>query len=168
MSFSLNLGSLGTINSAPISFSVPTVDLKANFVNRYGSYSMPYDSIDNLGGQTFKTQWPLLIGIVGVFAAIFSFVGSAREVDPATNELKERTAMKKFLFGLGWLLLLSSVFGFGYGIYLYIAIYLPQYNQWLKSLPSEAKVSLGAIKTIDNLVSQAANRASRLNRPARN
>jgi hypothetical protein len=168
MSFSINLGSLGRISSSPVSLTVPTVDLKTNFVSRYGSYSMPFDSIDNLGGQTFKTQWPILVAVIGIILSVLSFAGSSREVDPETNELKERTAMKKFLFALGWLLLLSSVFGFGYGAYLYIAVYLPQYHLWFKSLPSEAKASIGAIKTIDSLVNQAANRASRLNRPARN
>ena len=157
MSFSLNLGSLGTLSTSPlsgVSMGVPTFDLKANFVSKYGSYSTPYDNLDSIGNQTFKTQWPMLASIVGIFLAIFCFIGSAREVDPETKQEMERSGMKKFLLGLGWLILLSSLFGFGYGGYLYFAVYLPQYYKWLESLPSEAKVSLGTIKTIDSLVSQ--------------
>lgn len=157
MSFSINLGSLGNISSLPVSFDVPSVNLKSDFINKYGSFAAPYDSIDSIGGQTFKTQWPMLASVVGIIFAVFCFIGSAKEVDPETKQELERSTGKSLLLGLGWLLLLSSIFGFGYAGYLYFAIYLPQYYKWLDSLPSDGKVSLGAIRTIDNLVSQINN-----------
>jgi hypothetical protein len=151
MSISFNLGKL---NTSPFSIGNPTLDMKANFINKYGTLASPYESLDSLGNQTFKTYWPILVSIVGIIVSIFCFIGSAKDKDPKTQKELERTTGKTILLGLAWFLLFSSIFGFGYGSYLYIAIYLPQYNDWFASLPIDAKSSLGSIKTIDNLVSR--------------
>jgi hypothetical protein len=149
MSFSINFGSPN-----PYSLTVPTVDLKTNFISKYGSYSYPFDSIDSIGGQTIKTSWPIIMAIIGIFITVFLFAGSQKEVDPETKKEKERTLLKQILYAFAWFSLFVTIFGFGYGGYLYFAVYLPQYGKWLNSLPSEAKISLGAINTIDNLVEQ--------------
>ena len=127
------------------------LDLKSRFVSDYGRYAESYNHIDNLGNQKFNTQWPYLVLVVGVILSIITFIASSPEKDAKTGLPKERTNMQKILLGLTWLFVLSSVFGAGYGLYLYFAIYLPEYYKWLESLPSDAKGKLGMIATVDRL-----------------
>lgn len=132
----------------------PDVDLKTNFIANYGSYAQPYDALDAMGNQKFNTSWPILVVIVSVILMIMFFIMGKQEVDPKTNKPIEKTTGKKILTGLAWLLLLTSLFGTGYGLYLYFAVYMPQYAKWFESLPSQAKASVGMITAMDRLLSQ--------------
>ncbi len=139
-------------------------DLKTQFVSNYGNLSTGFTHIDPLGNQKFNTQWPLLVLIVGIILAILTYVGSKPEKDEKTGKVKDRTPMQKFLLGLSWLFILSSVFGAGYGAYLYFAIYLPEYFKWFESLPTSAKTQLGMISTIDSIKSKEMSDRDRFNR----
>ncbi len=136
----------------------PSLDIKSNFVINYGSYSEPYDSLDAMGYQKFNTQWPYLVAIICLILMIVSFVVGKQDVDPKTNQPIEKSIGKKLLTGLGWALLFGTLFGTSYGIYLYFAVYMPQYAKWFESLPSQAKVTVGMVSTLDNLTSQSYNR----------
>jgi hypothetical protein len=120
----------------------PVVDIKSNFIANYGSYAQPYDALDAIGNQKFNTSWPVLLVVLSIVLMIVCFVMGKQEVDPKTNQPIEKTNGKKIATGLAWLLLLTAVFGGGYGAYLYFAVYLPQYAKWFESLPSQAKASL--------------------------
>lgn len=133
----------------------PTLGIKSNFVASYGSYAEPYDALDSMGYQKFNTQWPYLVAIVSLILMIVCFVYGKQEVDPKTKEPIEKTTGKKFLTGLGWLLLACTLFGTGYGTYLYFAVYMPQYAKWFESLPSQAKASVGMMTTLDRLTSSS-------------
>lgn len=139
-------------------------DLKTQFVSNYGNLSTGFAHIDSLGNQKFNTQWPLLVLIVGIILAILTYVGSKPEKDEKTGKDKDRTPMQKFLLGLTWLFILSSVFGAGYGAYLYFAIYLPEYFKWFESLPASAKTQLGMISTIDSIKSKEISDRDKFNR----
>lgn len=136
----------------------PTLDIKSNFVANYGSYAEPYDALDSMGYQKFNTQWPYLIVVVGLILMILSLTFGKQQVDPKTNQPIEKTTGKKILTGLGWLFLLCTLFGAGYGIYLYFAVYIPQYAKWFESLPSQAKANIGMMTTLDRLTSSTQNR----------
>jgi hypothetical protein len=136
----------------------PTLDIKSNFVANYGSYAEPYNALDYMGYQKFNTQWPYLIAVVGLIFMILSFIFGKQQVDLKTNQPIEKTNSKKILTGLGWLFLLCTLFGAGYGIYLYFAVYIPQYAKWFESLPSQAKANVGMMSTLDRLTSSTQNR----------
>lgn len=138
-------------------------DLKSQFVADYGRLSSSFNHIDPLGNQKINTQWPLIVLIVGIILAILTWVGSKPETDDKTGKEKERTGMQKFLLGLSWLFILCSVFGAGYGAYLYFAIYLPEYFKWFDGLPLEAKTRLGMISTIDSIKSKEVSDRERFN-----
>ena len=135
--------------------SSPASNLKTNFIANFGSYAQPFNSLDPLGNQKFNTSWPIFFVVISVFLMIAFFHYGKQIVDPATNQPIEKTTGKKILTGLAWLLLATSIFGTGYGIYLYFAIYMPQYVEWFESLPLEAKTSIGMISAMDKILSQA-------------
>lgn len=126
-------------------------NLKTQFVSDYGKFSTGFEHIDPLGNQKFNTQWPLIVIIVSIILAVLSYIGSKPEKDEKTGTDKPRTNMQKFLFGLTWLFILCLIFGTGYGIYLYFAIYLPEYFKWYKLLPLDGKTRLGMITTVDKI-----------------
>lgn len=133
----------------------PSLDVKSIFVTKYGSYAHPYDSLDATGYQKFNTQWPYLFAVLCFFLMVISFGLGGQTIDPETKKPIEKTTSKKFLTGLGILFLLCTLFGAGYGLYLYFAVYMTQYVQWFDSLPLEAKSSVGMMTTLDNLAAQA-------------
>ncbi len=139
MSFNINFG------------QSPEINLKSNFITNYGRYSQPFDKIDMMGNQKFNTLWPLFVGIIGVFASVGLFVKSKPASDPVTGKPLEKTDVQKLLYGLGWFMLASTIFGFGYAGYLYWFIYLPQYYRWFEKLPTDAKVAIGMISTIERI-----------------
>ena len=141
MSFNVNFGLSNAIG----------MDLKSQFVADYGTYSSKFDHLDPLGYQKINTQWPILVVIVGIILAVLTWVGSKPSKNEKTGQDNERTGMQKFLLGLSWLFILCSVFGVGYGSYLYFAVYLPEYFKWFEMLPRDAKTRLGMISTIDKL-----------------
>ena len=138
-------------------------DLKSQFVADYGKLSSSFQHIDPLGNQKFNTQWPLIVLIVGIILSVLTWVVSKPEKDSETGKEKERTGLQKFLLGLSWLFILCSVFGAGYGAYLYFAIYLPEYFKWFNGLPLEAKTKLGMISTIDTIKSKEMSDRQRFN-----
>jgi hypothetical protein len=132
----------------------PSLDVKTIFASKYGSYAIPYDSLDAIGHQKFNTQWPYFIAVLCFFLMFISFALGSQTVDPETKKPVEKTIGKKFLTGLGILFLLCTLFGVGYGLYLYFAVYMTQYVKWFDSLPFEAKSSVGVMSTLDNLAAQ--------------
>ncbi len=126
-------------------------DLKTQFIADYGKLSSSFTHIDPIGNQKFNTQWPLIVIIVSIILAILSYVGSKPEKNEKTGIDLQRTTMQKFLFGLSWLFIFCSIFGAGYGAYLYFAIYLPEYFKWFNSLPIDGKTRLNMISTIDKI-----------------
>jgi hypothetical protein len=130
-------------------------NLKTQFVSNYGKFSTGFENIDPLGNQKLNTQWPIFIIVIGIILAVLSYVGSKPEKDEKTGADKERTNMQKFLFGLTWLFILCTIFGAGYGGYLYFAIYLPEYFKWFQSLPLDAKTMLSMITTVDKINAKA-------------
>ncbi len=127
-----------------LSNSVGT-NLKTNFIVDYGKFSSGFNYVDELGNQKFNTFWPIVVLIVGIILSAITFIGSKPKKD------EERNKWQKILFGLTFLLILCSVCGAGYGIYLYFAIYLPEYRIWFDKLPPEAKSQLSMISTIDTI-----------------
>jgi hypothetical protein len=129
-------------------------NLKTQFVANYGNLSTGYTHIDALGNQTMNTRWPIFVIIVGIIFAVVTWLYSKPETDPQTGKSTERNGLQKFLLGLSWLFVFCSVFGFGYGLYLYFGVYLPEYFKWFESLPIDAKTKLGMITTIEKINSQ--------------
>lgn len=126
-------------------------NLKSQFIADYGKLSSGFDHIDPLGNQKFNTQWPIIVIIFFIILSIASYIGSRPEKDDKTGTDKDRTNMQKFLFGLTWLFILFTIFGAGYGAYLYLAIYLPEYFKWFELLPLDGKTRLGLIKSVDKI-----------------
>jgi hypothetical protein len=129
------------------------LDLKSGFISDYGKYSSSYNNIDYFGNQKFNTLWPYLVLVVGIILSIITFIASNPTKDTKMGPPKERSSMQKLYLGLGWLFVLISVFGAGYGLYLYFTIYLPEYYKWFESLPVDAKGKLAMIESIDALIS---------------
>lgn len=129
------------------------LDLKSGFIADYGKYSESYNNIDHFGNQKFSTTWPYLVLAVGIILSIITFVASNPTKDTQMGPPKERSDMQKFYLGLAWLCVLISVFGAGYGLYLYFTMYLPEYYKWFESLPVDAKGKLATIEAIDRLIS---------------
>ncbi len=140
MSFNINLNP----------FVSSSTNLKTNFISNYAQYAESYNNIDLIGNQKFNTQWPLLVAIIMIVIAIVLFIYTQKEKDMYGKEI-ERTTIKKLLYNFAFVLLFGSVFGFGYGAYLYLAVYLPEYYEWFDSLPKEAKANVGMIYAIDKI-----------------
>ena len=84
------------------------------------------------------------------------YLGS-EQIDPNTNKPIPKTRMEIIYTRLGHIFLLGTLFGCGYGIYLYFAVFSAQYKEWYSKLPSDAKLQLSSIHTIDNLTAQVNN-----------
>ncbi len=125
-------------------------NLKSNFISNYAQYAESYDNIDLIGNQKFNTQWPILVAIIMIVIAIILFIYTQKEKDIYGKEL-ERPTLKKILYNLALVLLVGSIFGFGYGTFLYLAVYLPEYYKWFNSLPPSAKANISMIYAIDKI-----------------
>lgn len=138
----------------------PALDLKSNFIINYGSYAQPYDALDATGSQKFNTLWPYMVTVISLVLMIFCFIYGKEETDPKTNQPIEKTLGKKIATNLGFLLLLCTIAGTGWGVYLYFMVYLPQYDKWFESLPSPAKATVGMMYTLDSVNSSNSNQQS--------
>lgn len=127
------------------------VGLKSQFIADYGAYAYKFSHLDQLGNQKINTQWPLLVVIVTIILAVLTYIGSKPTKNEKTSKDNDRTIMQKILLGLSWLFILCSVFGIGYGSYLYFLVYLPEYYKWFEILPTDAKTKLGMISSIDKI-----------------
>ena len=135
--------------------------LKTDFAVKYGNYASKYSHLDPLGNQKFDTTWPILAGIISIFATVVTFISSNPKKNPniiydssnTRDKIPERTPRQKFLQKLWWLLFIVSIAFFIYAAVLYFNKYKPQYNSWIKELPNEAKPSLGTISFIDSIQS---------------
>jgi hypothetical protein len=166
---SLNLNNVGFNFTHNIN-----TDLKSQFIADYGEYSARFIHLDPLGKQKLNTLWPYLVLVVGLILAILCYFSSRPDkktndetnTTQETNEYsklnimqkilyglqdKERNTMQKMLYGLSLFFILCSVFGVGYGGYLYLFIYMPEYFKWLDKLPNEGKIKLGMITSIDKI-----------------
>lgn len=133
------------------------IDLKSNFIEDYGSYAEPFDKLDYLGNMKTREVIILILCVVLAILSIVTYSYSQPDIDPQTKKELERTTYKKFLRGLMWLLIILTIIGFGYSGYSYLFLYLPQYYEWFKSLPKEAKTKIGMIKAIDSVKSASRN-----------
>ena len=161
------------LNLIPGSLNVfnPNVGLKTDFVTKYGNIASKYNYLDPLGNQKFDTTWPLLVGIIGLFAAGASFIASRPKIiitdtnaygkittTNTTNTTNpERTPMQKTLQKVWWTLLCVAIIFLIYAAIKYFKDYKPQYNSWLKELPNEAKASLNTISAIDAIQNTVTN-----------
>ena len=154
----LNLipGSLNVFNT--------NVGLKTNFIEKYGNIASKYDHLDPLGNQKFDTTWPMIVGIVSLFATVASFIASKPKLLTKNTNIEnpnlvknEKTPMQKILQYVWWVLLCVTIIFFILAAIKYFKDYKPQYNSWFKELPNEAKASLNIISTIDAIQNTASN-----------
>jgi len=142
----------------------PSMNLKTDFITKYGSFASGFDSIDVMGGQTFNTTWPYLASAGAFVFMLFLFYLGSEEIDPNTNKPIPKTRMQIIYTRLGVIFFLGTLFGCGYGIYLYFAVFSPQHAMWYSKLPYDAKLELKSIHTIDNLTAQVNNNNNNNNR----
>ena len=153
----LNLipGSLNVFNT--------NVGLKTNFIEKYGNIASKYNHLDPLGNQKFDTTWPMIVGIVSLFATVASFVASKPKTNitntntTASTTKPERTPMQKVLQKVWWFLLCVTIIFFILAVIKYFKDYKPQHDSWLKELPNDAIASLNIISTIDAIQNTASN-----------
>jgi hypothetical protein len=125
------------------------VNYKTNFISKYGSTTNNYDELDQLG-QMNNAGIFILIFIFAVVLCILSFVFSSKY-----------DRLSKYLYYFGWFFLIVIIVTLGYGSYIYFFLYLPQWNEWYKTLPSQAKQDLMSIKTLNAVKSELPNNMNR-------
>ena len=119
---------------------------KIEFINKYGTTTSKYNALNAFGDQ--KTVWFYFILIVSFILTTVFFYHSKEEIDKNGNII-ELTTIKKTYKLLAWLFMIISIIFSIYSGYMYFFIYYPQYNEWINSLPSEARNQLNIIKTVD-------------------
>lgn len=124
---------------------------KIDFVNNYGALSTSYDDLTALGEQ--KKTWFYFILILCAILTGVLFHQSKEEKD-ASGNIIELTSAKKIYKVLAWIFLGISIIFIVYSGYMYFFIYSPQYNEWLKNLPFDAKQKLNIINNLNMIASQ--------------
>ncbi len=121
---------------------------KLNFINTYGASTMNYDRLTATGEQ--KYAWFYFIPVLTIITTIILFAKSVQKVDENNNPI-ERTTIEKTLRILAWISLIICVLSLIYSGYMYLFMYLPQYNKWFNELPIDAKQQLKMINSLESV-----------------
>ncbi len=127
---------------------------KVNFIKNYGNLAEKYNDLTPLGEQ--KQVWFYFIVILSAILSGILFNMSKEEKD-ANGNVIEPTTTKKIYKILAWLCLGIFIVSLIYSGYMYLFIYSPQYNEWLKNLPSDARNQLNIINSLNAIVNEAQN-----------
>jgi hypothetical protein len=133
---------------------------KVDFVKNYGNYAANYNELTLLGEQ--KHTWFYFIVILSAILSGILFYMSREEKDAKGNTIQPTTSKKIYKI-LAWLSLGIFIVSVIYSGYMYFFIYSPQYNEWLKSLPNDARNKLNIIKSLNMIVNESQNYNNRNN-----
>ena len=116
------------------------IDRQREFISKYGSTTNNYNYLDQLGKM--KNGTIVAIFIIAVLLSIGAFVFSNNN-----PKIISQCLLRK----IGWIFAIIAIFALGYGGMLYFFLYLPQWNTWFKTLPSEGQILLGSIKGLTSV-----------------
>ena len=136
-----------------------------DFIRKYGKYALAYPLLYMDGSPNFYVTYPMLLFVLCLFGGIFMiYFTSNPKVDANGNKILDekgntipdysnptpfQSGMKTVSYGL---------FGFSVFFILFYAInywfrYIPEYYKWLAKLPTEGKIQLGIITSLNNMTS---------------
>jgi hypothetical protein len=147
MNISFNVNPLNSI-------SYNVANSKIDFVKNYGTLSLNYNNLTPLGEQ--KKVWFYFVLILSLILTGVLFHLSREEQDINGNVI-EQTTSKKIYKILAWIFVVISGILIIYSGYMYFFIYSPQYNEWLNSLPTDARNQLNIINSLNMIANEAQN-----------
>ena len=127
---------------------------KIEFVQKYGTLAGNYNDLTPLGEQ--KKVWFYFLLILSLIL-IGVFFHLSREEKDVNGNIKEQTIAKKIYKILAWIFVGISGILTIYSGYMYLFVYSPQYNEWLNSLPTDARNQLNIINSLDMIAANARN-----------
>lgn len=128
------------------------INSQVDFIEKYGNYSSNYKDLTPLGGQ--KKIWFYFIVILSLILTTILFYMSKEEKDINGNIIQP-TNTKKLYKTLAWVFLGIFIVSITYSGYMYFFVYSPQYNEWLNSLPVDARNKLNIIRGLNMIANQA-------------
>ena len=144
MNFFTSLAKAGLVNNI--------VNYKSDFITKFGNYNEKFDQVDTLGNM--RHTGPLILGfILAVILLIVCFSFSKN------SSFSDKT--KGIIYAIGWFFVIIAIAIMGYGLFVYLFIYLGQRNEWFISLPPEGRNTINLINSltaIDNNLTQEQNR----------
>ena len=147
MNISFNINPLNSISSN-------VANSKIDFIKNYGTLAFNYNNLTPLGEQ--KKVWFYFVLILSLILTGVLFHLSREEKDINGNVI-EQTTSKKIYKILAWLFVGLSGILIIYSGYMYFFIYSPQYNEWLNSLPTDARKQLNIINSLNMIATEARN-----------
>ncbi len=130
-------------------------NLSVDFINKFGSYSNNFSELTQIGAE--KHMWHYIITGIFIFLSIVFYFAKQDEDKEDENKEKQEDITKKPLTILFYISIFIMIIFIFYSIYRYFFIYQPQYNQWLSSLPNDARNLLASINTITQAVNMLNN-----------
>ena len=127
---------------------------KVEFVKNYGNLAANYNDLTPLGEQ--KQVWFYFIIILSAILSGILFHISREEKDANGNVIKPTTTKNIYKI-LAWICLAIFIISLIYSGYMYFFVYSPQYNEWFKSLPSDARNKLNIINSLNTIVNESQN-----------
>ncbi len=118
------------------------VDYKIDFISKYGSTTNNYNRLNQLGNMKNSSTY-ICIFICAIVLSIITFMLS--------YTYNNQHLLSKFLFYLGWFFVFILIVTLGYGSYIYIFVYTPQWNEWYSTLTPLAKQTLLSIDTLESV-----------------
>jgi hypothetical protein len=134
---------------------------KVNFINKYGNYANNYNKLNSLGEQQSVLFY--FIPILSSILTIYLFFISREEKDIDNKPIK-KTFLKQILRLLAWIILGISITSFIYSGYIYLFLYKPQYKEWFKKLPGEARNELKILNNLNNVAIMTRHNNNNINR----
>ena len=133
--------------------SANVTNSKFDFIKNYGKLAVNYNNLTPLGEQ--KKVWFYFVLILSLIltGVLFHLAREEKDVNGNVNQ----TASKKIFKILAWIFVGISGTLIIYSGYMYFFIYSPQYNEWLNSLPTDARNQLNIIKSLDMIANEAKN-----------
>jgi hypothetical protein len=118
------------------------VDYKIDFISKYGSTTNNYNRLNQLGKMKNSNMY-ICIFICAIVLSIITFFLS--------YTYNHHHLLSNFLFYLGWFFVFIIIVTLGYGGFIYIFLYTPQWNEWYSTLTPLAKQTLMSIDTLESV-----------------
>jgi len=118
------------------------LNYKVDFSKNYGDYNENFTQLDTYGNMKMAGPFIFIFILSVILLIIFFSLSSSGVFTPTTN---------KILYYIGWFFVIVAIMIMGYGLYLYLFVYLGEHSEWFNSLPADGQREINTINSLTEI-----------------